>query len=561
MNRRLAIAPRTFGSGTGKSDIFPVAVVVDETKNEYDSFEFVDDTLLLSGVLGEYLQRVDLLTTPGYFYLGDRELYLFGEKITQLSVPVQSGEQYTIKLFRIPDGACNDAARYYMNEYDEYDSVNLSASPIFIRRHPSGELSSMGIPFDVPISSISGLSGELGYRTGMLNGSGVVLSGEPDSFPWYFSPLERFAKGYEFWRSGEVVPYDGYEYDLLTNTIILDEVEEGYEYVVEYEGANEPTLCGIDLSPLVVYPESWVLCLSPSGELFPDEVASVNLLIASSRISGGICTVEAEVLGETGNRLSGREVEFSVGRRNLTLGNGGNIVPLTLGTCTVLGGYDMVYAPSGIIRHDGTTIASDHRLHLSALIPSAGYFCTSGGFPENNPYGSGTTTDRYGIASAPYLVPPSLSRTSNVVFTATCEGVSCSREVILVSEARDVVYSIDDMYQSDWMCTTGSVWESGRVAIPLPSGAISPSSVYLSTLSGIIDDLYLARFEEDYTKARQLGDFSGSGIVDIAFSGDTMLLVYDVPNYSGEPLIVSYLTDVADTYLDGRNCYGLPDLY
>lgn len=582
------------GTGTGQSDIAPIGISIVEIKNEFDLNVFVGIEALLSGELGAYSCTMELSVTPGFFYIGDREFYLFNDKLSQVSRAIASGEYWVIPLGEFPDGVGN--RRYLDYARDQQRIIERMPSAMFLSQFSSGELTGLSIPVDVIFSSRTGYLDVAGYTLG----SGEVVEGEV-AFPGWFSPLSRFGRGFEYWNSGElVVPPDAWYYDLPTNAIVIPtgelDVASGDEFYIEFEGRNEPLYLNYDLSPDRVMPDDYILTISPSGEVgaVPETVtihladrwigeetigAAIEVRNADGNLIDAIVTVDLAMSleGSDGGTFSDR---YPLETSFVSLVSGEQGV-FDLVSVTVPSGLDELLAVAGLddcyLLHDDVVLATPHRIGGAggyACIPSVGYL-RIGEVPVRE-----TTLSVAGESLIVIDSPPAVGPHRTVTLSATAGDVGTSGELVLFGSGEDTYYADDPAlhlfygrpdhvyYASqtgelidgplgsvsgeEYAFPAGTVVDDLYTYIRMPDDCLSPSSLALVTL-GELANAHRNAAEYGYGLDRAMG-LSPDHLRVISGS------IYTAYDYvmTGEMVTIRYPRAVRTTVLDGRDRYGIP---
>jgi len=558
----------TTGAGVGQSDIaadaFHVLEIADETSKKQSPL-FVIPTG--SGEI-QYQSVTELYVNPGYFYIGDREFYVFGDKGTQFSRPEVVNGVPVIKLYNFPDGPVGSDVTGDVEPISQCRPPIDGASPIIIRRYPFGFLEDFRVPSGVVISSEDGFSGCIGYTLD-VNHSGAV-SGEVANWPWFQSPLSRFAKTYEYWRptsatfSGEILSPDEYFYDFDQNQIILPSGIVLGDYVIEMELMNEPFPIGIDFSPLDMIPEDLFVCISLSGDLDQETLGSVTARAGRTRARGETIPVSAELISDIGNRMEGTPITFWMERTTLQLdGVPVSGIPEYYEPVSISGDllYDIISLPSGVVSENGIIVANDHRIDGKVMLQSAGYLLgdtpsasvvsvsNAHGFatcsmvaPAHIPYpigvticaGSGAVTDTV----------PILLCTSGDVGTYVPSGVLDVYNLRGFNPASDVEYnSIPFADPSTWYWYLGA-GASGNVMVLVPSGCISPTSIELYECPYWHQCLY-----EGVTPV------ASKPLGIIRYHDNWLMAIFNM-SVSVFEFSVKYPQAVSPAYVDGRTIYG-----
>jgi len=554
------------GTGVGNRELSPARVIAGTSlssgaEGDYDTSMLLgnDPGAVESGTVsgeleyGSYSESILMHVYPGYFYYGDREFYAFGEKVSLLVSGEPSGDSTVLTLSEFPDGGWD----YYDDDADHLFGLG---TPIIVHKYTSGTVSSLGIPFDTPISSETGINNHLGYRTtqewqppasGEVSGEyvDVVVSGElTGEVPWWFSPLSRFAKTYEYWRDdGVTLSPDQYTYNFEQNTLtLLFSGTPGDEYMVEFEGMNEPFPATVNLSPLMTYPRDSVLCLSPESDIQENPYRLV--LYTNRRLANNdIIPVHAEVYSRGGNLLSGQVVTFTLSRPTLEIGD---TVVTDFTTEPVYNSGALAYdritdIPSGTVTEQGVII--DLYNSGETVIRSAGLLDTTANWENyirgdeySGEVGSYVFTDitgDTGVASVLYCSPGLVQREVSVLLSATCSGITDTIDISVIPSLSGDVYYDEGQYKdvTEVITLSGMIHDAGDYLFPVPIDCAAPSSIRFATMP-----IYL---EEVYTTG-------GSGTVyvqdNLVHSGETLLTraPVDVITMSGDPLMVFYSKDI-----------------
>ena len=142
----------TFGTGVGKLDMKIQGV------SDREDINYTQDEILGSGVPKAFVdteinKRVGSypISVPGYLYIGDREIYAFGRKATQLSFPlISSGENNLypsgtvyIPLVDIPDGITTYYPPDTNSTQESLMMEETGSAPINISAYASGTITSL----------------------------------------------------------------------------------------------------------------------------------------------------------------------------------------------------------------------------------------------------------------------------------------------------------------------------------------------------------------------------------------------------------------------------------
>jgi len=605
-----------FGTGVGPLDMKIMGIAAAE------EIEYSAEAILGSGIPDADIEAaMDIalgtcvVAVPGYLYVGDRELYSYGRKATQITRPVTSsggisdpygvGVVY-IPLIDIPDGS---TLFYPPSEQDPYGSMveNTGAAPILVSAYQSGELTDLFAITGEVIYHDYGMDGQEGYTYDI---SGEVRSGEVSEWPAYFSPLSRFTVLPSYWRENEpMLALDEFYYDLQYNCIVLyNSGAADYEYIVEYEAANESfKITDIDLNPLVTYPGNSILCISADNDntVFKEDPSSVHLHTINTAASGERTTITAEVLSERGNRLDNESVRFRIKRKDVGTLSGEVIYnldefveggPWFLCNSGTISGViiDEVEFPTGKIYEGDVLIANSNRINGKAYVRSAGYLCSNGDAPD---YASGeipdtagyevtVTTDINGMASVDYMFPTTNSSSFDVRIEASIptmsganngSGIVSYVDVVLMSDDETTIYAkdINDLWRTlvvvsgepyyEGISASGEVSAVGSIA-RLPISCTSPSSVEVITMSGYVSALY-SNTEPSFCSPISVnsGIVENSGTIPSVEDGEVeyytqykyIEVEYDSIDFDTGIYIMRYLDHEKITRGDARDTYEL----
>lgn len=312
------------GTGSGSTSCRVVSIVSANERQVTELSNYSDSELLdkqrasgemiikASGdIYGTYSEIVTVALTPGEFYIGDRRYYVYNNKITFFThaEPFESGDiRYRVQLPDYPDGG------WYINYFNATVPAGIG-SPIVVERYPSGELSSRGIIFDAPISSLTGYGDQMGYRTRLVEveESGEVtyveefVEGEDSGAPFVFSPLQRFQL-LDSWHDSAIIKPETYTYDFETNSILFREDANvaSAELAISYEVRNEPFLVPLNFSPKVRRPRDGIVCISAeNGDM---NVSSIELSV-SQHAPDEVCFARVFTLSDRGLEVGNVEIE------------------------------------------------------------------------------------------------------------------------------------------------------------------------------------------------------------------------------------------------------------
>jgi hypothetical protein len=548
----------TPGTGVGDDDLSPVGVSIFEqgsAAEQYESLNFLGSGVVISGDVTTYEERVDFNVVPGYFYIGDREFYAYNEKVTQVSHPSQSGEYNIILLKDFPDGPKPSYLDRVLYMSDEVEDKRYGPSPIVVTTLSSGTLESLDVPLDTIINSSTGIGGRLGYRMDYsTNPSGDVVSGEVSDYPSYFSPLERYAKCYEYWRESSVVSPSEYEYDFKSNAIVLHtsgEVTD--EYIVEFEGKNEPFSTGLDLSTLVSYPEDSIICLSPAEEV-EEEIGSVQIYTSKKRMYNETITIAMEVKSTNGNRLRNIDLDIWLKRKDM----------ISAGTTAYREGepllyesghvYDSIEIDTGLpqqstVRENELLIANDHRIGNDCWVRAAGYLVVPEDYQSETPvsgpgYHVTAVTDSMGFAHVHYTAPSGILSSIDLEVEVIASGEIGTADITLLADTTEVHGFVEDYYLYGYVHTSGVVMSSGSLDVLIPTDCSSPSSMILYYANDYFISLYDGTDPTGYNPS----EF-------VHTEGAPPYVRFDSVSQT-DGFVVKYLKDINTTKLDGRNSYG-----
>jgi len=525
----------SYGTGPG-NDLAPAYIKFYE---RYANIVDINERMLLYEdtaheiTVDDYEQRIDVYINPGFFYLGDRECYAYNTKCTQVSQCTLSGTAGIIPLVDFPDGYAPSEYEHMIEPWARDGMYGVS--PVIVRKHPAHVMSSISVPYDVAIYSDTGISGEVGYRIV----DNAVVSGETE-FPWYFSPLDRFAKSYDPWRSDLIVPPDMLSYDVATNSIIIKDPDLESEYVIEFETRNEPFNIGKNISPLFSYPENSIICIEPDS--IPDESVpgSISVYVDDEYCIHGQAVVTAEVLSEQGNRLPNYPVEFYIIRDNFICLP--DVLPEPLeGRLFYSSGevwYDEIDLPVANVWENNIKISGQNRVALKAYIHSIGYLTASG---EPGYHVSGTT-DEYGIVHAVYTKPGLCSHGRSLTVVAKAGSFTATGSIILPSICSGSVYAAEPVQRTTYTFRYPDI--SGEVTgFIVPSGCVVPSSLGICTAESFLSSLHESSSPS----------FSYPNTIEIA--DDVLYAMYQVTS-SGEPFVTEHFEWENLARMDRSVCYG-----
>ena len=558
----------TFGTGTGEDDLRIIGMQPREDYSDIDTEGLLGSGEIVEEIKGNvgYLQNTNLMITPGYFYVGDRECYAYSKKFTQMSKPTvcsgEIGDPYPvgtryIPLMEVPFG---------ISEFTLPDEVNLcgtkvpntGVSPLNISRFAPGVLTAREALWDTVIEHDSGVNQVLGYRARPIIGVLTVLPGEDAQWPMHYSPLSRYTVLPSYWRPNEPMLLQNlFYYDFEYNSIVLyDSGTVDSEYLIEFEGQNEPfKIKEIDLSPLESWPESSILCLSTdkSNTVFKEDPYAVVLHLPKTSVRKEQHAIAAEVRSIKGNRLEGERVRFRIVRKDVALmrtqledldgfvpGSPYCILSEGLLSGVVI---DRVEFPSGEIYEGDVLITDAYRIDGQAYVRSAGFLCNpqgalpidSGILPECGNYELEAVTDRNGIALVVYTSPLTVSSSFDIEVQAevlNVSGVASAASMTLLSEEEDMLYALplNNLWRE--VQASGEVNLSGGFVVRLPVDCIAPSSAKVVTLRAYMGAL-----------------FDGS---DIPFEYPDRIDSGCVVN-SGETILVDYLNITGEISVPWRN--------
>ena len=430
------------------------------------------------------------------------------------------------------------------------------------------------MPPNFPISSEFGINKVIGYTSGEPDFAGemTVYSGEIDNWPWYNSPITRFAKTYEYWRDMDyILPIDSYIYDFEYNKIIfMDDTNVSItgDYIIEYETMNEPFPVGIDFNPLELYPEDLMVCIVCDENIIEEIPKKVTTYASDSNVRDSIVYIGAEVMTEEDNRMESADMLFYINRLNMaaTGSEQDNFIP---GSGEVVNisddiAYDYVLIASGDIIENEYVIANGHRINDHAMIRSSGYLKYISGNIPGAYYISGITDDT-GFEYISYVAPTVVKTSIDVSILAIADGLASGNiSISLIPDVTESVYAMENMeisetevgVVSDWeanpdpltvIChdTTYPLFEAGTTHIVVPSGCLSPTSIQLYNAVDYMVGMYSGSIPEFlaphafYTSNSQLlAVFNNSGNIN-----DTT------------DVIINYIPDLYIAKLDGRVRY------
>lgn len=536
-----------FGTGVGRNDLRPVGVVIDENVLNVDLDYVIGSGLVLSGIVEDYryVQDVNVQVIPGYFYLGDRECYCFNNKGTQVSNAEDTESGSLIFMQQYPDGPCpielDDFTQGFLVPRDEECH---GASPIIVSRYPGGTFSSeSGVPFDTVMSSR------------------VPVSGVPESgLPWIFGPDEQFAKTYDYWREGYILPPDAYAYDFRTNAIVLYESGNPLdEYVVEFELDNQPFSVDLNLNPLITVPDDYLLCLATQDDSGGDEYPeSIYISVSQETVKEETIQVVVEVVSNLGNSLESVPVELVIHRPGLVIA-GTSVadedldgVPFFVDNGPV---YDRLTVNAGILVENGVQLSGANRIAGNeVVIRSAGYLYPADEAvveqdgvvvspAENFGYSTTVTTDSYGRAYANYRGPSRIASEFDVEIVARVGAITGSVLIQVVSSQDEGRLAIAATSERAYAAQT-ALNEDVPVVLEVPLDCICPSELQAEEL-----DLHLGQVYENNLRL-----FYNTSEVEVL---DGRLVAHFNFHANMSRYMLKYNRDPMIRALDQRSVYGV----
>jgi len=558
------------GTGVSEEDIKPIDIRIASisTDNAVLCFSSSNEQSEYDGTLTPNY-TMELFVTPGYFYLGDREFYAFGEKSTQLAYAKDEGSGIiSISLSEFPDG------HNPSNSVTGYSSELDGASPIIIRQYPSGDIASLHVPPNFPISSETGINGIIGYTSGEPDYTGImtIISGEIENWPWYNSPISRFTKTYEYWRDIDYIfPTDSYLHDFDSNKIVFmpdADVSIDSDFIIEYETMNEPFPIGIDFNPLVIYPEDLMVVIACSENIIEEHPEKVTVYSSRSKARDNIVYIGTEVITEENNRMENAEMMFYINRTDMVTASGdvSGFIPSVGNTINISGDivYDYIAIPSGDITENNMVILNNHRINGHAIIRSSGYLDYISGDIPGAFYISGITDDT-GFEYIHYISPTIVKTAIDISILAIAENMASGDiPISLIPDVTESIYAIPNMEINKIEVGTIADWESitetitvvchddtyplfaeGTTHIIVPSGCLSPSSIQLYNATDFMENLYKGNSQYPifphafYTTESQLiGAYYTSGTIG-----------------PSDEIMIDYIPDTHIAKLDGRVHY------
>jgi len=298
------------GSGVGNNDLYPIGLKITDNQQILEPTGYLGATPSQSGEIPFiYDQKIDVLVTPGYFYIKDREFYSYNEKITQFSNLQISGETKYIPLMEKPDGYGNISYADFINsKFFTHHEDNAGIPPILVRYYSSGDLTDNKIYMNTAVSSKLCTSNAFGYTT--LND--IIISGDLESFGEYFNPMERFAKCPEYWRNENILQYNEYYYDYISNSIIIPSGDPTMEYVIEYENYNKPFMCGVELNPVKTAAGDWVLVIDPTMNSIQQVPYNITIDTSNDTTMQNLINIRVRIIDILGEPIENLPVLVSV---------------------------------------------------------------------------------------------------------------------------------------------------------------------------------------------------------------------------------------------------------
>ena len=367
------------GAGCSDRDLRPVGVEVIETTVSDD---VANDVTVLGTALAPIVAEntveptIGLVVTPGFAYVGDREVYVYSDKVTCVITPRITPEGPVLVL---PERPC---------AYGE-----------------SGD-------FPVLVALV-GTTNDLAALAGTTYRSSTTTSC-PAAIPSALSPANRYSLCYSPGRTDvPLLMSDLYEYNPMDNTIIVNALVNGMTALVIFEGSGEAFSGDVDLNPFRTMPENGIVCYGPSGAVSQTSTDSVELLVFDSTSSDGTVQISAVARDADGNRLSGVSVSIGIHRVDVP-GKDGVISHIRPGTiaCAVNGEsilYDRITPhvdTSTIPTSGGAQLGNGQVVEGTYILPSVGHIVSSTG--AIGPTIITATTNAAGMVTARYIPATSL---------------------------------------------------------------------------------------------------------------------------------------------------------
>ena len=573
IKKKLKFSPKfRFGTGVGKNDLVVEKIDTDEFIGDVYVEGLIGDGELFHEIESKYSYSFDIspYIVPGYFYIGDRECYAFGEKITQFAKPVTENGITYLELLQYPDGMF---PRYMDSDAQKEARDNKrGAAPIIVSKFAAGTLEGINVVFDQPISSENGIDGINGYCDNGLDdvSKTEVIVGDPANWPWYFTPLERYSKCYDYWREDNVLPLSKFTYDFFNNRIILrgtlTQDDLNSEYMIEYEGSNTSFKAPrISMSPLDRIPEDAILCMTTDTNIESEYEGIIEISVPKKQVYSELIPVTIQVKSKDGNRMPGVTCEARLLRSNIV----STVLPVSEPFLQFYRGpgswemFDAITVQNGIIYEGSQLLCNSNRISGKAIVRSAGKlypqtrevydaYLGSAVLPPNGSDVLTLVTDENGIAILYYLAPRN---------TGGSIGVSIRISTGIAESEEMVVLPVDD-HSSPYLFDTNPInntWETVQevtgetvntsVFVQIPVTCISPSSVGICTYPEYVSSA-MAGTAPDYSypiaihKNRTIG-----GTVR------ELVAEYSITPSADNKYMMVYNKSVKDSRLDERNTY------
>jgi hypothetical protein len=502
--------------------------------DEYMATSIYEDT---SDPLGIYV-------IPGYCYIGDREIYVYNDKITEI-LPVITDETGTyIELTGRPDGIMP----MYWDKFDTMyidEEIEYGYPPLLLYPLSSQTITDLRLYTETIISSTDGISISdeeygMGYSYDEYE---YLFIGEVDNYPFYFSPLERFAKCPEYWREESIAPlnYNTYEYDLLTNRVYIN-VNPNSEYIMlNYEGKNEPFQIDMSLSFLRNLPENFIVTLETNTDT-GEETDRINIY-CNTVYSTGTMDIVIELLSTTGNRLIGKEAFISLKRKDIrTIVDS---VDYTSEAYLYNSDYciDIINMDPVELWENDTYISSDHRIDGNIYISGVGYLKDQDDNVGNNFI---LNSDNNGIIRINYIPPVNLFNV-DLELQVTSDEISEAYYFNIRSNDTVPVYS-NSIKKDTWkyeyvQCIHTST--TSNVKIIAPVDAISMGDILLNMfITSLSSQINSQNINDNLLYP-----------IGVEISGDNIICEYDLLYITNGIYFIKYLTSSDTIKGDGSRNY------
>lgn len=249
---------------------------------------------------------LDFELNPGHYYIGDKEYYLFSEKVTDVIYTTSKD----IPLKGFPNG---------------YAPINLWGP--FTEDVFCGTFKDELLVQNKTMTSLYLNESSDYYESGF---SLATLC-----YPLKYNPYRPISELYSYWNKPTVgdesglwesgiwpMPYNplDYDYDLWDNKLQLNtnEITPGF-YIAEYENTTLKTLTGSSFNPVTSLVEEGLLVLSSEKE--DNKIDYIKILQTNNQVAFNKFTIIFEAYNFVKNKIINKYVDVSL-KRNFYDGNG-----------------------------------------------------------------------------------------------------------------------------------------------------------------------------------------------------------------------------------------------